>query len=99
MGSHAVETELDEPPFVHNRADDRSNAYQHVEASNPLLTALAACALLVAGLALGVAFWARSDADAARKEALVAKLRTEGFTRALIARGIDPYPHLEGEDP
>ena len=94
-----METEHDEPPFVHNRADDRSNAYQHVETGNSLLTALAACALLVAGVALGIAMWARADADAARKEALVAKLRTEGFTRALIARGIDPYPHLEGEDP
>lgn len=96
-----MDTEYDEPPFVHNRASGRSNAYMAVESNKlvPLLVALCACGLALAGLATGMAFWALSRSDTAEKQALIAKLRTEGFTRALIAKGIDPYPHLEGEPP
>ncbi len=90
-----------EPPFVHNQAGERANAYMVVNDGKlvPLLVALCACGLALAGLSTGLAFWALSRADTAEKQALIAKLRTEGFTRALIAKGIDPYPHLEGEDP
>ncbi len=63
----------------------------------------------LAGIALGISimsliYGGERDAnletriEAAEKQALVARLRTEGFTRALIAKGIDPYPHLTGED-
>lgn len=96
-----VDTELDEPAFVHNSAGGRSNAYMVVESSKlaPLLVALAAISLLVAGFAFGLSCWALDRADTAERQALVAKMRTEGFTRALIAKGIDPYPHLQAEDP
>jgi hypothetical protein len=95
-----VETEYDDMGMS-NHAGDRANAYMVVESSRlaPLLVALSSISMLIAGISFGVAVWAHDRADAAQREALVAKLRTEGFTRALIAKGIDPYPHLEGEDP
>lgn len=63
----------------------------------------------IASLALGVSIMTiintnnkveaqNQRVEAAEKQALIAKMRTEGFTRALIAKGIDPYPHLQGED-
>jgi hypothetical protein len=90
----------DEPSFVHQRGAERANTYMAIESSKltPLLVALSAVGLVLAGLATGVAFWAIDRADAAERQALIAKMRTEGFTRALIAKGIDPYPHIEGED-
>jgi hypothetical protein len=95
------ETEYDDEYSIHNQAGERANAYMVVESAKftPLLVALAAVALFVAGISLGMAAWAMHRADAAEREALVAKLRTEGFTRALISKGIDPYPHLTGENP
>lgn len=86
---------------VHNEAGERANAYMVVGDSKllPLLTALSAIAMLTAGISLGVAFWALNRADQAERQAFIAKTRTEGFTRALIAKGIDPYPHIQGEDP
>ncbi len=91
----------DEPDWVHNEAGERANAYMVVGDTKlaPLLVALAACGLALAGLATGLACWALSRADQAERQAVIAKMRTEGFTRALIAKGIDPYPHIEGEDP
>lgn len=62
-------------------------------------------ALIFSSFALMGYFWAYSEmqlaqqaARAAQNRADAAMLRTEGFTRALIAKGIDPYPHLRGED-
>ncbi len=94
-----LETEYDEPPYVHNRADGRSNAYMVVESSKfaPLLVALSAVGLFVAGISLGVAFWALSYADKARMEARILQVKVEGFENALHARGINPNPHLIGE--
>jgi hypothetical protein len=93
---------MNQPVDYPVRATNGKRAAQviQVESSRlvPLLVAIACLGMVLAGLATGVAFWALSRADAAEKQALIAKLRTEGFTRALIAKGIDPYPHIEGED-
>jgi hypothetical protein len=91
----------DEPAWVHNEAGERANAYMVVGDTKlaPLLVALAAVGLALAGLSFGLACWALDRADQAERQAVIAKMRTEGFTRALIAKGIDPYPHIEGEPP
>jgi hypothetical protein len=80
--------------------DGRSAQVIQVESSRlmPLLIALAALSMLVAGIAVGFAIVAMHDADIATRQALSDKMRVEGFTRALIAHGIDPYPHVKGED-
>jgi hypothetical protein len=65
----------------------------------PTLIALAIVNALIAGVALGIALWALSYADKARMEARVEQVKTEGFYRALIAAGIDPNPHVKGENP
>jgi hypothetical protein len=95
-----VETEY-EPPYVHNQAGERANAYMVVEQSKalPLLVALTCMAFLVAGVSLGFALKASAEADASRRQARASEMRVEGFTRALIAHNIDPYPHIKGEDP
>jgi hypothetical protein len=94
-----VDTENDEPPYVHNRASERSNAYMVVGDSKlvPLLVALSSVGLVLAGLATGVAFWALSYADKARMEARILQVKVEGFENALHAQGIDPAPHLRGQ--
>ena len=87
----------DYPIRAHNRG--RSAQVIQVESSRlvPLLVALAACGLALAGLATGVAFWALSYADKARMEARILQVKVEGFENALHAQGIDPNPHLPGE--
>lgn len=97
----AVDSDYDEPPYVHNRADGRSNAYMVVESSKfaPLLVALSAIGLFVAGLSLGVAFWALSYADKARMESRLLQVKVEGFENALHAAKLNPNPHLPGELP
>lgn len=89
----------DEPPFVHQTGAERANTYMVVESSKlaPLLVALAACGLVLAGLATGVAFWALSYADKARMEARVLQIKVEGFENALHAARLNPNPHLPGE--
>lgn len=91
-----VDTEFDD---VSNYAAERANAYMVVESSKftPLLVALAGLSLFVAGLSLGVAFWALSYADKARMEARVLQIKVEGFESALWAAKIDPNPHLQGQ--
>lgn len=95
------------PGFVAETGNSNSKSEIHVHGlSTGQGLAIAALASLALGISIMtiVAMGFRIDAlteraEAAEKQALVAKLRTEGFTRALIAKGIDPYPHLEGEDP
>lgn len=90
----------EEPGWVHNQAGERANAYMVVESSKlaPLLVALSAVALLIAGTALGIGLWALSYADKARMEARILQVKVEGFENALHAQGIDPDPHLRGQD-
>ncbi len=85
---------------------EQSNATQgaqvlQVESNRlvPLLVALSALSLLAAGIALGFALKASAESEAARRQARASELRVEGFTRALIAHDINPYPHIKGEDP
>lgn len=94
-----MESEYDEPPFVHNHAAERANAYMVVESSKltPLLVALTSCGLVLAGLGVGLSCWALSYADKARMEARVLQIKVEGFENALHAQGINPNPHLKGE--
>lgn len=94
-----METEYDDPPYS-NRAGERANAYMVVESSKlaPLLVALASVALLTAGIALGIGLWALSYADKARMESRLLQVKVEGFENALHAQGIDPDPHLRGQD-
>jgi hypothetical protein len=89
----------DEPEWVHNEAGERANAYMVVGDTKlaPLLVALAAVGLALAGLATGVAFWALSYADKARMEARLLQVKVEGFEKALWAAKIDPNPHLPGQ--
>jgi hypothetical protein len=77
-----------------NKMEDRAGLYVSI------------VAIVIGSMALMGFFWASAEAQDAKREAQAAKnradvcmLRTEGFTRALIAKGIDPYPHLKGEDP
>lgn len=92
------------------KAETTSNANGNEFHIHGLSTAHGLVIAALAGLALGISSMAvvstNSKVDAlkdrvevAEKQALIAKMRTEGFTRALIAKGIDPYPHLPGEDP
>jgi hypothetical protein len=87
----------DYPIRAHNKG--RSAQVIQVESSRliPLLVAITACGMVLAGLATGVAFWALSYADKARMEARVLQIKVEGFENALHARGIDPSPHLKGQ--
>lgn len=91
--------ESDEPGWVHNQAGERANAYMVVESSKlaPLLVSLAAMALLLAGLGVGLSCWALSYADKARMEARILQVKVEGFEKALWAAKIDPSPHLPGQ--
>lgn len=88
-----------EPPFVHQQGAERANTYMAIESSRfaPLLVALSAVGLFVAGVSLGVGFWALSYADKARMESRILQVKVEGFENALHARGINPNPHLIGE--
>jgi len=63
----------------------------------PLLVALSALSLFVAGLAGGLALWALSYADKARMESRLLQVKVEGFEKALWAAKIDPNPHLPGQ--
>jgi hypothetical protein len=65
----------------------------------PILIAITCLSMLIAGISLGFALKASADADAARRQARASEMRVEGFTRALIAHNIDPYPHVKGENP
>lgn len=103
-----VETEYDDDDLadrvkaaISQTLGERSNAYMVVEQSKtmPLLVALSCMSMLVAGIALGLALDARHDADVATDRVRRAELRVEGFTRALIAVGVDPYPHVKAENP
>lgn len=96
-----IETEFDDAYDISQRTEGRSAAVLTYESNKltPLCVALAAIALLVAGISLGFALKASADADAARRQARASEMRVEGFTRALMAHGVDPYPHLKGEDP
>jgi hypothetical protein len=88
-----------EPPFVHQQGAERANTYMAIESTRfaPLLVALSAVGLFVAGLSLGVAFWALSYADKARMESRLLQVKVEGFEKALWAAKIDPNPHLSGQ--
>lgn len=75
------------------RIDDRAGFY------------VAIISIILAAMSMMGFLWAYSETQEAKREAQAAKnradvaiMRTEGFTRALIAKGIDPYPHLVGED-
>lgn len=63
----------------------------------PLLVALSAVSLFVAGLAAGIALWSLSYADKARMESRLLQVKVEGFEKALWAAKIDPNPHLPGQ--
>jgi hypothetical protein len=93
-----VDTEY-EPPFVHQTGAERANTYMAVESNKlvPLLVAVSCMGLVIAGLGLGVAFWALSYADKARMESRILQVKVEGFEKALWAAKIDPYPHLPGQ--
>lgn len=95
MTSQTRETNLE------RRHYSPSASLQTVESHKlvPTLVAIAIFNALIAGLSLGIAFWALSWADKARMEARIEQVKTEGFYRALIAAKIDPNPHLEGESP
>jgi hypothetical protein len=62
----------------------------HVEHSRLMPWLMLACILAGAAIVMG---WM------AYRQASIATMRIEGFTRALIAHGIkDTYPHVPGED-
>jgi hypothetical protein len=96
-----MDDDFDEPSFVHNEAGGRSNAYMAIESSKltPLLVALAAIGLAIAGLALGVALWARDEADRAEMRADQLQLEVESFKNVLHAAGLPTAAHLPGESP
>jgi uncharacterized protein HemX len=93
--------ETTEPPWVHNEAGERANAYMVVGDTKlaPLLVALAAVGLVLAGLALGVALWARDQADRAEMRADQLQLEVESFKNVLHAAKLPAAAHLPGESP
>lgn len=96
-----IDTEFDEPPFVHNSARERSNAYMVVGDTKlaPLLVALAAVGLVLSGLSLGLAVWACDKAARSEQRADLAQLEVESFKNVLHAARLPTAAHLEGESP
>ncbi len=97
-----METENDYPYIGRQDADSASQIIQ-VESSKltPLLVALAALAMLTAGVALGISVvgvqnYSR-DYKELERENRVLQLKVDEFRMALIAANIDPNPHAEGE--
>lgn len=82
---------------VHGSESAHININRFVESSRLMPLIVVLCVLT--GASLVTAMWAVNAAESARRSAQVATMRTEGFTRAMIAQGIDPYPHIAGEDP
>jgi hypothetical protein len=84
----------------YQEADSASQIIQ-VESSRlvPLLVALSFLGVVCGALGLAYGIIASERAKAAETRSTVAIMRTEGFTRALIAEKIDPYPHMQGEPP
>jgi hypothetical protein len=83
-------------------ADSASQIIQ-VESSKltPLLVALAALALLTAGIALGISVvgvqsYSRDYKELERENRLL-QLKVDEFRMALMKANIDPNPHPEGE--
>lgn len=83
---------------------DRGGAnVTQVESSRltPLLVALSAFALLVAGTALGMAFSALDnysrDYKELERETRLQQMKLDEFRMALITAGIEPNPHAKGE--
>ena len=99
MGT-AMETEYDTPDIEQRNAPQGAQVIQ-IESTRlvPVLIAITAIASILSGIALGFALKASAESDSARRQARASEMRVEGFTRALIAHNIDPYPHIQGEDP
>ncbi len=103
-----MDTEYDTPDIerrsavevVATNADRGAQVTQTNVESNrlvPTLVAVACMGMVCSGLALGVALWARDEADQARMEARLLQVKVEGFEKALWAAQIDPNPHLKGQ--
>jgi hypothetical protein len=90
-----------EPSFVHQQGAERANTYMAIESTRfaPLLVALSTVGLFVAGLALGVAFWALGEAGRAQQRADLAQLEVESFKNVLHAAHLPTSAHLPGESP
>lgn len=90
---------LEKSPDESVRGSESShiNINRFVESSKLMPWLMLACFL--SGAAIALSCWAIAESIGAQRRAEIATLRTEGFTRALLAKGIDPYPHLQGEDP
>lgn len=88
-------------PYMENIADNRSAQVVMVESSRliPLLVALSFISVICGAVGVAYGITASERAKAAETRSTVAIMRTEGFTRALIAQKIDPYPHMQGEPP
>ncbi len=89
----------DQPLDFEANNDNRSAQIVQIETSRltPLLVAISACGMVLAGLGLGVGLWALSYADKARMESRLPQVKVEGFEKALWAAKIDPNPHLPGQ--
>ena len=91
------------PYNIEQENADRGAQIIQVESSKltPVLVALAALALLTAGLALGVSFWGTNsysrDYKELERENRLLQLKVDEFRMALMAAGIDPNPHVKGE--
>jgi hypothetical protein len=93
-----METEFDTPDIEQRNAVRGAQILQ-IESSRlvPVLVALSAIGLVLAGLGVGLSCWALSYADKARMESRILQVKVEGFENALHAQGIDPAPHLPGQ--
>jgi hypothetical protein len=87
------------PYSIDADADNRSAQVVQVESSRltPLLVALAAVALLISGLSLGVSWWATTAYREMERENRLLQLKVDEFRMALLNARIDPNPHVEGE--
>lgn len=95
-----MRTETIDYPIGNQEAESASQIIQ-VESNRlvPTLIALTFISVIFGIVGFCFGLMAMDKAKAAKTEAEIATMRTEGFTRALIAKRIDPYPHIEGEPP
>jgi hypothetical protein len=96
----ANDTEYDTPDIEQRNAPQGAQVIQ-LESSRlvPVLVALSAIGLVLAGLALGVAFWARDEARRAEMRADQLQLEVESFKNVLHAAHLPTAAHLPGESP
>lgn len=90
-------------PYIGRQEADSASQVIQVESSRltPMLVVLAALAMLIAGVSLGISIhsngnYSRDYRELERENRLM-QLKLDEFRIALMNANIDPNPHVEGE--